>query len=166
MSNLNKLHNKDFRIKVRTGLDADLDKFKKTAVQGELAFTTDTCRLFATETTAASADSTLTEIQTLVAPTYLTTTATYTIDGRDRWLIYSGSGGATIILPSTVDNSPGRVVTIKNTTIHSITLSAQGSDLIYPVGTAGAVSDKTIGNGGVESLVAGLSGDWNVVQSA
>ena len=166
MSNLNKLHNKDFRIKVRTGLDADLDKFKKTAVQGELAFTTDTCRLFATETTAASADSTLTEIQTLVAPTYLTTTATYTIDRRDRWLIYNGTGTATINLPPLSSVFPGRLITVKNRSNHALTLSAQGTDEIFPVGTGGAVSNKNIGNGGVESLVAGLSGDWNVVQSA
>lgn len=166
MSNLNKLHNKEFRIKLRTGQDADLAKFKKTAVQGELAFTTDTHRLFASRSTSGVAEATLTEVQTLIAPTYLTTSDTYTINSTDRWLIYDGGDVVTLNLPDVSSSSPGRVVTVKNRSNHQITLSAQGSDLIYPVGTGSSGSVSSIGNGGVESLVSGLNGDWNVVQSA
>ena len=66
MSKLNKLHNKDFKIKVRTGLDADLStKFVKDCVKGELAFATDSNRLAIATSTAGSSDATFSQVQTI-----------------------------------------------------------------------------------------------------
>lgn len=57
----NKLHNKDFVLKVKTGLDANKIKFAKECVQGEMYFATDTKKLYIAETTAGELDATLAE---------------------------------------------------------------------------------------------------------
>ena len=55
----NKLHRKDFQLKVKTGTDANKAKFKKECVQGELYFATDTKKIYVAETTAGSSDATI-----------------------------------------------------------------------------------------------------------
>jgi len=58
----NKLHNKDFQLKVKTGTDANKTKFKKECVQGEQYFATNTKKLYIAETTAdGTSDATLAE---------------------------------------------------------------------------------------------------------
>jgi hypothetical protein len=56
-----KLHRKDFQLKVKTGTDTNKAKFKKECVQGEYYFATDTKKLYLAETTAGSSDATLAE---------------------------------------------------------------------------------------------------------
>jgi len=56
-----KLHKKDFQLKVKTGTDANKSKFKKECVQGELYFATDTKKIYVAETTAGSSDGTIAE---------------------------------------------------------------------------------------------------------
>ena len=59
---LQKLHRKDFQLKVKTGTDANKTKFAKEATQGEMYFATNTKKLYLAETTAnGTADSTLAE---------------------------------------------------------------------------------------------------------
>ena len=57
----NKLHNRDFQLKAKTGTDANKAKFKKECVQGEFYFATDTKKLYLAETTAGASDGTLAE---------------------------------------------------------------------------------------------------------
>lgn len=56
-----KLHRKDFQLKVKTGTDANKAKFKKECVQGEYYFATDTKKLYLAELTAGPSDATLAE---------------------------------------------------------------------------------------------------------
>ncbi len=56
-----KLHRKDFQLKVKTGTDTNKAKFKKECVQGEYYFATDTKKLYLAEVTADSSDATLAE---------------------------------------------------------------------------------------------------------
>lgn len=56
-----KLHRKDFQLKVKTGTEANKAKFKKECVQGEAFFATDTKKLYFAQTTAGSSDATITE---------------------------------------------------------------------------------------------------------
>jgi hypothetical protein len=55
-----KLQRKDFQIAVKTGTTANLAKFKKEAVKGELYFATDSpFNLYIALTTAGASDSTV-----------------------------------------------------------------------------------------------------------
>lgn len=56
---MNRLHNKDFSIAFKIGSDADREKFKKQATQGEPYFAIDTSNLYIAETTAGELDATL-----------------------------------------------------------------------------------------------------------
>jgi hypothetical protein len=57
-----KLHRKDFQLKVKTGTEANKTKFKKEATQGEMYFATNTQKLYIAETTAdGTSDATLAE---------------------------------------------------------------------------------------------------------
>lgn len=56
---MNRLHNKDFSIAFKIGTDADREKFKKQATQGEPYFAVDTSNLYIAETTAGVLDATL-----------------------------------------------------------------------------------------------------------
>lgn len=62
---MKKLHSKDFSIKLRTGLDANLPALKKDISQGEPALCTDTGRVVVALTSAGASDATLTEVATL-----------------------------------------------------------------------------------------------------
>lgn len=56
---MNRLHDKDFSIAFKIGTDADREKFKKQATQGEPYFAVDTSNLYIAETTAGELDATL-----------------------------------------------------------------------------------------------------------
>jgi hypothetical protein len=53
----NKLHRKDFQLKVKTGTDTNKSKFKKECVQGEPYFATDTKKLYFAQATAGASDA-------------------------------------------------------------------------------------------------------------
>ena len=57
-----KLHRKDFQLKVKTGTDTNKAKFKKECVQGEYYFATNSKKLYLAESTAdGTGDATLAE---------------------------------------------------------------------------------------------------------
>jgi len=58
-----KLHRKDFQLKVKTGTDTNKAKFKKECVQGEPYFATDTKKLYFAQATAGASDAGLAEFQ-------------------------------------------------------------------------------------------------------
>lgn len=60
-----KLFRKSFGIAIGSGLDADLGKIDKKAVDGELFKTSDTDRVFVATSTAGASDATKVEIATL-----------------------------------------------------------------------------------------------------
>lgn len=70
------LHNKEFAITIRNGLNDSLSSFQKFASLGEFAFTTDTHRLFISNDTAGSGNATLTEVATIDSLTNATGTTT------------------------------------------------------------------------------------------
>ena len=88
---MNKLNNKNFRIKVRTGADADLStKFVKDCVEGEFAFATDTNRLAIATSTAGSSDATFQQVQTInpVSANVTSSDSTKTLTQADQGSIF------------------------------------------------------------------------------
>ena len=78
-----KLFRKDFALSIGSGLDADLDKFPKQAMDGELVKTSDSDRVFVATSTAGVSDATKVEIATLKGNTAITA-ASPTLDMTDN----------------------------------------------------------------------------------
>lgn len=107
---MKKLHNKDFSIAVKTGIEANKSKFAKEAFKGEAYYATDSENLYFAQSTAGASDATLMKIE----PSAFQNNYSLSFDGSNDYLDLSslnstissiGTGAVTISMWVKFDNS-------------------------------------------------------------